>query len=72
MATIDLIVLGMLKKEPMGAYDLQKLVRYRNISKWMKISIPSIYKKVIQLEKREILLVALRKRGKCQKRQYIL
>ena len=25
MATIDLIVLGILKKEPMGAYDIQKL-----------------------------------------------
>ena len=33
MATIDLIVLGILKKEPMGAYDIQKLVEYRNISK---------------------------------------
>ena len=26
MATIDLIVLGILKKEPMSAYDIQKLV----------------------------------------------
>jgi len=45
MATIDLIVLGILKKEPMGAYDIQKLVEYRNISKWVKISTPSIYNK---------------------------
>ena len=44
MATIDLIVLGMLKKEPMSAYDIQKLVEYRNISKWVKISTPSIIK----------------------------
>ncbi len=36
MATIDLIVLGILKKEPMSAYDIQKLVEYRNISKWVK------------------------------------
>ena len=28
MAIIDLIVLGMLKKEPLSAYDLQKLVEY--------------------------------------------
>ncbi|MCQ4636565.1 PadR family transcriptional regulator [Anaerovorax odorimutans] len=52
MATIDLIVLGMLKKESLSAYDIQKLVEYRNISKWVKISTPSIYKKVIQLEKK--------------------
>lgn len=50
MAAIDLIVLGILKKEPLGAYDIQKLVEYRNISKWVKISTPSIYKKVVQLE----------------------
>lgn len=52
MAAIDLIVLGMLKKEPQSAYDLQKLVEYRNISKWVKISTPSIYKKVLQLEEK--------------------
>lgn len=52
MATIDLIVLGILKKEALSAYDIQKLVEYRNISKWVKISTPSIYKKVLQLEER--------------------
>lgn len=52
MAAIDLIVLGMLKKEALSAYDIQKLVEYRNISKWVKISTPSIYKKVIQLEEK--------------------
>lgn len=52
MATIDLVVLGILKKEPLSAYDIQKLVEYRNISKWVKISSPSIYKKVIQLEEK--------------------
>ncbi len=55
MATIDLIVLGMLKKQPLSAYDIQKLVEYRNISKWVKISAPSIYKKVIQLEEKGLL-----------------
>lgn len=52
MAAIDLIVLGILKKESLSAYDIQKLVEYRNISKWVKISTPSIYKKVIQLEEK--------------------
>lgn len=36
----------------MSAYDIQKLVEYRNISKWVKISTPSIYKKAIQLEEK--------------------
>ena len=64
MATIDLIVLGMLKKEPMSAYDIQKLVEYRNISKWVKISTPSIYKKTIQLEKKGLIKGTTVKEGK--------
>lgn len=64
MATIDLIVLGILKKKPMSAYDIQKLVEYRNISKWVKISTPSIYKKVIQLEEKGYILSHIEKEGK--------
>ena len=64
MATIDLIVLGMLKKEPLSAYDLQKLVEYRNISKWVKISTPSIYKKVIQLEEKGYISSHIEREGK--------
>ena len=64
MATIDLIVLGMLKKESLSAYDIQKLVEYRNISKWVKISTPSIYKKVIQLEEKGLIISHIEKDGK--------
>lgn len=64
MAAIDLIVLGILKKEPMGAYDIQKLVEYRNISKWVKISTPSIYKKAIQLEEKGFIKSDVVKEGK--------
>ena len=62
MATIDLIVLGILKKESLSAYDIQKLVEYRNISKWVKISTPSIYKKVISV-------AIVSKLEKCQRKQ---
>lgn len=64
MAAIDLIVLGMLKKEPMSAYEIQKLVEYRNISKWVKISTPSIYKKAIQLEEKGLIRATIKKEGK--------
>lgn len=64
MATIDLIVLGILKKESLSAYDIQKLVEYRNISKWVKISTPSIYKKVIQLEEKGYVKSSIVKEGK--------
>lgn len=64
MAAIDLIVLGILKKEALSAYDIQKLVEYRNISKWVKISTPSIYKKVIQLEEKGYIKRNTIKEGK--------
>ena len=64
MATIDLIVLGMLKKQSLSAYDMQKMVEYRNISKWVKISTPSIYKKVIQLEEKGLITSRTEKDGK--------
>ena len=64
MAAIDLIVLGMLKRESLSAYDIQKLVEYRNISKWVKISTPSIYKKVIQLEEKGLITSRTEKEGK--------
>lgn len=64
MATIDLIVLGILKRESLSAYDIQKLVEYRNISKWVKISTPSIYKKVLQLEEKGFIKSRIVKEGK--------
>lgn len=73
MATIDLIVLGMLKKQALSAYDLQKLVEYRNISKWVKISTLSIYKKVIQLEEKGFLQsIAVRENNMPEKAVYSL
>lgn len=64
MAAIDLIVLGMLKQESLSAYKIQKQVEYRNISKWVKISTPSIYKKVIQLEEKGLITSHTEKDGK--------
>lgn len=64
MAAIDLIVLGMLKQGPQSAYDIQKLVEFRNISRWVKISTPSIYKKVLQLEEKGYLRGQPVKEGK--------
>lgn len=64
MATIDLIVLGILKEKSLSAYDIQKIVEYRNISRWVRISTPSIYKKVIQLEGKGYIKSIMVKEGK--------
>ena len=64
MTTIDLIILGILKKDSLSAYDIQKLVEYRQISQCVRISTPSIYKKVLQLEKKGYIKSVLTKSGK--------
>lgn len=63
MASIDLIVLGIIRQKPQSAYDIQKTVEYRNISKWVRISTPSIYKKVLQLEEKGFLISSPVKQG---------
>ncbi len=50
MSSIDLILLGLVADAPRSAYDLQKHIEYRNLNKWLKISTPSVYKKLIRLE----------------------
>ncbi len=64
MSTIDLIVLGLVKQQPQGAYDIQKKLESRNISRWVRVSVPSIYKKVIQLEEKGYLHGSITKEGK--------
>lgn len=55
MSSIDLIILGIVLEKPQSAYDIQKDVEYHNLSKWTKISVPSIYRKVLQLKEKGYL-----------------
>lgn len=50
MSSIDLVILGMVLERPQSAYELQKDVEYHHLSRWTKISVPSVYRKVIQLQ----------------------
>lgn len=50
MSVIDLILLGMVMERPASAYEIQKDVEAHHLSRWAKVSTPSIYKKVIQLK----------------------
>ncbi len=64
MQTIDLIILGMLIEKSQSAYDIQKDIEYHNFDRWSKISIPSIYKKVIQLEEKGYLVSEILNSGR--------
>ena len=55
-SSIDLILLGMVYDQPRSAYDIQKHVEYRKLSHWVKISSPSVYKKLRVLEQKGYLM----------------
>lgn len=63
MAAIDLVLLGLIKKQPQSAYELQKSINYRNIDRWVAISTPSIYKKVLTLKDKGYLQSMTMKHG---------
>lgn len=55
MSSIDLVILGIVLEKPQSAYDIQKDVEYHHFSRWTRISVPSIYRKVLQLGERGYL-----------------
>lgn len=55
MSSIDLVILGIVLEKSQSAYDIQKDVEYHHFSRWTKISVPSIYRKVIQLNEKGYL-----------------
>lgn len=64
MSRIDLILLGMVHDQPLSAYDMQKQVEYRNLGKWVKVSTPSIYKKVLKLKEQGYLEKQIEREGR--------
>lgn len=49
MSSINLIILGYLKNKEKSAYEMVKEFDVWNLTKWLKISNPSIYKNIIKL-----------------------
>jgi Predicted transcriptional regulators len=50
MSCVDLVLLGFLQDAPAGAYEIQKMIEFRNLSNWVRVSAPSVYKKLLVLE----------------------
>lgn len=63
MSTIDLILLGSLCQSPKSAYDLQKQIEARHLSRWVKIGSYTVYKKVTQYETKGLVTGKIEKHG---------
>lgn len=55
VSAIDLVILGIVIERPQSAYDIQKDVACHHLSRWTKISTPSIYRKVLLLSEQGYL-----------------
>lgn len=55
MSSIDLVILGIVLEKPQSAYDIKKDIEYHHLSRWTKVSVPSIYRKVLQLNEQGYL-----------------
>ncbi len=56
MSSIDLVILGIVLEKPQSAYDILKKMWSTTIfPRWTKISVPSIYRKVLQLSEKGYL-----------------
>lgn len=49
LSSINLIILGYLQRKEKSAYEMVKEFEIWNLTKWLKISTPSIYKNIIKL-----------------------
>ena len=54
---VNLIVLGLLKKKAMSAYEMVKFTQSRGLNNVFSISEPAIYKRLLQLEKNKFLKI---------------
>jgi len=68
LSNIDLIVLGILTETPMSAYELTQYITDRQVSSFLKISDPAIYKSCKRLSQEGFLDGKLGKEGKSPKK----
>lgn len=60
---IDMVILGILTKQPMNAYALAQFVEQRNVTRLVKLSTPAIYKSCKRLYGQQHLTGQLKRDG---------
>lgn len=55
MSTVDLVILGFIKKQPLSAYDLAKIIDRTEMTRWLKIGLPTVYQNLRKMEGRGYL-----------------
>ncbi len=63
MSAVNLIILGILKKQDMNAYEMNKQIEYIRLKNWMKIGSPTIYQNLKKLAEKGYLTTGTVKDG---------
>ena len=68
MTKNDLVVLGLLREQPMYGYQIKQQIEKRRLDHWAHVSLPSIYNTLNRLEKRGMIAAHREKVGKTPER----
>lgn len=63
MSAVNLVILGILKKKSMNAYEMNKHIEYIRLKNWMKIGTPTIYQNLKKLAEKGYLTTGIVKEG---------
>ncbi|MCK4541789.1 MAG: PadR family transcriptional regulator [Spirochaetales bacterium] len=55
MSSIDLIIIGFLKRKPMSAYEITRYFEFKRMKKWVKVGSPTIYQNIKKLAAKNYL-----------------
>jgi PadR family transcriptional regulator PadR len=68
MTKNDLVVLGLLREQPMYGYQIKQQIEERQLDRWAHVSLPSIYNTLNRLEKRGLISAHQEKVGRTPER----
>ncbi len=63
MSSVNLVILGLLKKKNMSAYEMKKFIEQIRLQKWMKIGVPTIFQNMKKLAQKGCLSTETIKQG---------
>ncbi len=63
MSAVNLVILGILKKQSMNAYEMKKQIEHIRLKNWMKIGAPTIYQNLKKLAEKGYLSTKTVKHG---------
>jgi len=73
LSNIEVILLSIVNEKPSYAYEIDKTIESREMRRWVRIGVASIYQVLKKLERKKLVFSRLEKEGKMpdRKRYYI-